>query len=61
MATRTKFRPRDPSAVHDRFERVKARAIERMEEELKLIKRARKLEKPMLRRSAPRSNRPASA
>lgn len=56
---RTRFRPGDPTAVHQRFERVKARAVQRMEQELKLIKQAPKEPKPMLRRTAPRSNRPA--
>lgn len=59
VMARTRFRPGDPSAVHQRFERVKARAVQRMEEEFRLIKRAGKIEKPVLRRTAPRSNRPA--
>lgn len=29
----TRFRPSDPKAVHERFERIKARTLKRMEEE----------------------------
>jgi hypothetical protein len=56
---RTRFTPDDPVGVHARFERVRERALRRMEEELKLIKRARRMDKPAPRRMAPRSGRTA--
>ncbi len=49
------FRPKDPEAVHERFERVRARALKRLEDEMKQIKRL-KTPTPEFRR-APRSNR----
>ena len=29
----TKFRPHDPAAIHERFERIKARTLRRLDEE----------------------------
>jgi hypothetical protein len=53
---RSPFKPEDPQAVHERFERVKARALKRLDDELRQIKRM-KPATPELRRTAPRSNR----
>lgn len=53
---RSPFRPEDPQAVHERFERVKARALKKLDEELRQIKRM-KTPTPEIRRTAPRSNR----
>ena len=53
---RSPFRPADPQAVHERFERVKARALKKLDEELRQIKRM-KTPVPEIRRTAPRSNR----
>jgi hypothetical protein len=38
---RSRFVPTDPDAVHDRFERVKARALKKLEEEARQLKRVK--------------------
>jgi hypothetical protein len=38
---RSRFTPGDPGAVHERFERVKARALKRLEEETRQLGRIR--------------------
>ena len=42
--TKTRFRPGDPEAIHERFERVRARALKRVEEEFRQIKRLKTVE-----------------
>lgn len=41
---KTRFRPGDPAAIHERFERVRARALRRVEEEFRQIKRLKSVE-----------------
>lgn len=59
----TTFRPDDPAAVHERFERVKARALKRIEHEERIMRtrlreiditpgRPRKSKAPRSRRAA---------
>jgi sugar-specific transcriptional regulator TrmB len=59
---RSRFVPDDPEAVHDRFERVKARALKRLEEEARQLKRV-KAEPPEPKRALgrPGARRPAES
>ena len=53
------FRPGDPQAVHERFERVKARALKRIEhEERQMRTRLREIDNTPSRDRKPRSSRP---
>jgi hypothetical protein len=52
------FRPGDPQAVHERFERVKARALKRIEhDERQLRSRLREIDNTPSRDRKPRSSR----
>jgi len=55
---KTRFRPGDPSAVHERFERVKARALKRVDEEFRQIKRLKTTEATEARPGRPKSAKP---
>ena len=55
----TTFRPGDPQAVHERFERVKARALKRIEQEEKQMRtRLREIDDTGTRGRTSRTSRP---
>ena len=54
---KTRFRPGDPTAVHERFERVKARALKRVDDEFRQIKRLKVAEPPETRPGRPKSGK----
>jgi hypothetical protein len=55
---KTRFRPGDPTAAHERFERVKARALKRVDDEFRQIKRLKAVEPPESRPGRPKSGKP---
>ena len=61
MAAKSRFRPRDPEAVHRRFEEIKSRVTRRMDEEWSRLVRTQPHTAPEdERREEPRGRRPAA-
>lgn len=61
MASRSRFRPRDPEAVHRRFEEIKSRVTRRMDEEWsRLVRSQPRVAPEEERREEPRGRGPAA-